>query len=102
MQNPYVVVEQFFDGADEVRAAFEAHFNDAHKHTPQHQVWNYWYVPEMYTYLRTSPARLMPEALINRFMQRLNDWAMTALGLSSPFHPWMSLYVNGCGQGLHN
>jgi hypothetical protein len=102
MQQPYVVVEQFFDGADEVRAAFEAHFADSHKHTPQHQVWNYWYIPELYTYLRSSPSRLMPEALVARFVQRLNAWATSTLGLSTPFHPWISLYINGCGQGLHN
>jgi hypothetical protein len=102
MQNPYLVVEQFFDGADELRSAFEAHFNDPRTHGPPHQVWNYWYVPESYTYLRTNPGRIMPEALVTRFVQRLNAWAAATLGLSSPFNPWISLYVNGCGQALHN
>jgi hypothetical protein len=102
MQQPYMVVEQFFDGADEMRAAFEAHFAEPHRHTPQHQVWNYWYIPELYTYLRTNPAKIMPESLVTRFLQRLNNWAASTLGLNTPFHPWISLYVSGCGQGLHN
>jgi hypothetical protein len=102
MQNPYVVVEQFYDGADELRAAFEAHFSDTSRHGQQHQVWNYWYVPESYTYLRTNPGKIIPDALVTRFVQRLNAWATATLGLSTQLNPWLSLYVSGCGQALHN
>ncbi len=102
MQHPYLVVEQFFDGADELRAAFEAHFRDARSHGAQQQVWNYWYIPESYTYLRTNPGKIIPDALIARFVQRLNVWATATLGLSTQLNPWLSLYVNGCGQALHN
>jgi hypothetical protein len=102
MPNAYLIVENFFDEADALRAAFEAHFNEPDKHTPNHQVWNYWYVPDLYTYLRTNPTKILPEPLVERFVQRLNNWAMATLGLSTRSHPWMSLYVDGCGQGLHN
>jgi hypothetical protein len=102
MQDPYVVMDQFFDGAAAMRADFETHFRDPHKHTRRHQVWNYWYVPELYTYLRTNPANIMSESLIAAFLTRLNAWAMGTLGLSTELQPWLSLYVDGCGQGLHN
>lgn len=102
MNHHYVIAENFFDGAEEMRSAFEEHFNNPHKHTPNHQIWNYWYVPGAYTYMRTNPTKLMPQALVERFMQRLNGWAMGALGLTTNLVPWMSLYVNGCGQTLHN
>jgi hypothetical protein len=102
MHQPYMVVERFFDEADSLRAAFEAHFKNPHTHTPQHQVWNYWFVPELYMYLRTNPGKILSDALVGRFVQRLNAWAMATLGLSSRSNPWLSLYVNGCGQGLHN
>ncbi len=102
MQKPYMVVEHFFDEADVMRAAFEAHFTNPHSHSSQHQVWNYWFVPELYMYLRTNPGKILTDALVDRFVQRLNAWAMATLGLSSRSNPWLSLYVNGCGQGLHN
>jgi hypothetical protein len=102
MQQPYMVVEHFFDEADTLRAAFEAHFRDARTHSSQHQVWNYWFIPELYMYLRTNPGKILSDALVDRFVWRLNAWATATLGLSSRSHPWLSLYVNGCGQGLHN
>lgn len=102
MHAPYVIAERFFDGAEELRAAFEAHFQNPDKHTAQHQVWNYWYVPDSYTYLRTSPSKIMPEPLIQRFLARINGWAIETLGLSTRHHPWLSLYVDGCGQTIHN
>lgn len=102
MQKGYIVVENFFGGSEEMRAAFEAHFSNPHTHTPQHQVWNYWYVPDQYTYLRTNPGKIIPEQLISNFVQRLNQWASSALGVTARSNPWLSLYVNGCGQGLHN
>jgi hypothetical protein len=65
-------------------------------------VWNYWYVPDSYTYLRTNPGKVIPEPLIAQFMERLNSWGRATLGLSTPYNPWLSLYVDGCGQTIHN
>src|SRR5579883_2642709 len=102
MQNGYLIVENFFDGAGEIRSAYEAHFRNPQAHSREHQVWNYWYVPETYTYLKTMPANVIPEPLVARFMNRVNTWAVAALGLSTRQHPYLSLYVNGCGQAIHN
>jgi hypothetical protein len=98
----YVFVEQFFDAAGELRAAFDAHFQNPQAHGGGHQVWNYWYVPDHYTYLKTEPLKVLPQPLMTRFMQRLNAWAITTLGLSTQSNPWLSLYVDGCGQTIHN
>jgi hypothetical protein len=98
----YLVVDDFFGDAAALRGAFEAHFSNPDSHTPDHQVWNYWYVPEMYTYFRTHPTKLMEQSLIHAFLTRLNAWAAAVLGLGTEQLPWLSLYVNGCGQGLHN
>jgi hypothetical protein len=102
VQNGYLVAEQFFDAAGELRAAFESHFNSPGTHTIQHQVWNYWFVPDAYTYLKTDPLKVIPQQLVVRFMQRLNSWAIATLGLSTKQNPWLSLYVDGCGQTIHN
>jgi hypothetical protein len=102
MRNGHLVVEHFFDGAAEVREAFEAHFRNPMSHNQEHQVWNYWYVPDFYTYFRTNPDKVIPKSLLARFVDRLNSWSMANLGLTSPHPPWLSLYVNGCGQTIHN
>jgi hypothetical protein len=85
-----------------MRSAFDAHFENPHAHSRDHQVWNYWYVPDTYTYLKTTPVKVMPEPLVARFLNRLNSWAVATLGLSTRLHPWLSLYVDGCGQAIHN
>jgi hypothetical protein len=102
MNSSYVTVADFFDGAEEMRRAFDEHFLEPHTHGDRHQVWNYWHVPGIYTYLRTSPERILPQGLVDRFRDALNGWAMHTLGLASQQIPWFSLYVNGCGQGIHN
>ena len=102
MNHHYVVAEQFFDQADELRSAFESHFSNPHTHGAAQQVWNYWYVPGLYTYLKTDPTKIIPRQLIDRFRLALNQWAISQFGLSTQLNPWLSLYVDGCGQGLHN
>ncbi|MGL6074878.1 MAG: hypothetical protein ACRC8S_12015 [Fimbriiglobus sp.] len=98
----YHIVESFFSEAEGIRAGFESHFANPQNHRSQHQVWNYWYVPEAYTYLKTDPVKIISAELLQRFMARLNGWAMQTLGLSTQSQPYLSLYVNGCGQTIHN
>ena len=91
------------DAAWALREHFEAHFADPHRHgSDTHQVWNYWYVPGLYTYLRTWPERIVPRALVDGFHDALTGWAARRLGMSDVSRPVLSLYVDGCGQGLHN
>jgi hypothetical protein len=100
---PYIVVEDFFDGAREMRSSFDQHFADPHqKRGPSQQVWDYWYVPGLYTYLRTDPTRVLPAGLVDSFVSTLRDWTTKRLGMSRISPPWLSLYVDGCGQDLHN
>jgi hypothetical protein len=102
MKDGYAIVEQFFDSAIELRTAFESHFHNPQAHAREHQVWNYWYVPDAYTYLKTDPTKVIPGPLVARFVERLNTWALATFGLSTRSNPWLSLYINGCGQTIHN
>ena len=55
---PAAVFDDFLpkDLAEAMRADIDAHFAKPEAHRPDtHQVWNYWFVPESYTYLRTLP-----------------------------------------------
>ena len=102
---PFATVENFLGAgeAEAMRKAAEAHFLQPHQHTPEtHFVWDYWYVPGLYTYLRARPERVLGPALANLFHQRLKHWAKETLGMGHVTWPMLSLYVDGCGQGIHN
>jgi hypothetical protein len=86
-----------------MRADIDAHFSTPFKHRAEtHQVWNFWFVPQVYTYLRTQPEKVIQRASVERFMGMLRGWSTETLGLARISWPYLSLYINGCRQGLHN
>ncbi len=102
---PFLVVDDFLprDMALAMRRDIEAHFADTQNHKPQtHQIWNYWHVPAMYTYLRTNPEKLIAIDKLNVFFNALKGFAIERLGMPDVSRPYLSLYVNGCKQNLHN
>lgn len=99
---PYYLLQNFLPNADQLRAGIDAHFSEPHRHGAQHQVWNYWFVPEAYTYLRTAPEKVIERALIEQFIARLKAHALDTLGMDTVTWPYLSLYVEGCGQTIHN
>lgn len=99
----YTVIDDFFPDADALRQGIDQHFAEPGKHRPEtHQVWNYWHVPGLYTYLRTTPEKVIPRPLLERFLSRLRSLALYRYGLGEVTWPYLSLYVAGCQQGLHN
>jgi hypothetical protein len=89
--------------AQKMRAAAESHLGDAYWHSPlTHSDWDYWYVPDQYTYLRTLPERIIGERLTDEFRTAIDDWARERLGLAAHRHCYLSLYVDGCRQRQHN
>ena len=98
----HLVVPDFFAGAPAMRAAIDAHFGDPGAHGPDtHQIWNYWHVPDMYTYLRTLPRKVIPAELMTSFWNHLAGWTRANLNCV-PSDAYLSLYVDGCRQELHN
>jgi hypothetical protein len=100
-----VVVDNFLprELAAAMRADIDAHFSAPFKHRPDtHQVWNFWFVPQTYTYLRTQPEKVIQRSSVERFMGLLHAWSSETLGLARLSWPYLSLYVSGCRQGLHN
>jgi hypothetical protein len=99
------VVDDFLprDFAAAIRADVDAHFAAPFRHRPDtHQVWNYWFVPQTYTYFRTQPEKIIQRPSMDRFMSLLHAWSSETMGLARLSWPYLSLYVNGCRQGLHN
>ena len=102
---PYLVVDDFLplELALSMRADIDRHFGNPGQHSPDiHQIWNYWYVPETYTYLRTIPEKVIDKERVSTFVSNLREWASATLGMTYVNWPYLSLYVNGCNQQMHN
>jgi len=101
----FVIVDDFLphEQGAAMREDIDAHFSNPSGHLPAtHQIWNYWHVPGSYTYLRTTPEKVIALPKVEAFVAALRDWAARNLGLAGVTWPYLSLYVPGCVQGLHN
>jgi hypothetical protein len=101
----FVIVDDFLpaEHGAAMREDIDAHFSNPGDHLPAtHQVWNYWHVPGSYTYLRTTPEKVIALQKVEAFVTALRNWAGLNLGLAGLTWPYLSLYVPGCSQGLHN
>lgn len=104
-REPLTIIDNFLPSelAEAMRQDIDAHFAMPQAHLADtHQVWNYWYVPELYTYLRTSPEKIIRREHMDAFMQKLRAWSLGILGLGNVTWPYLSLYVGGCRQSWHN
>jgi len=102
---PMIVVDDFLPDelAAAIRGDIDAHFANPGAHHPDtHQVWNYWFVPELYTYLRTTPEKVIDRDRVVAFHGALREWSTNHLGMAEVSWPYLSLYVGGCRQGWHN
>ena len=99
---PYHVLQDFSPNAASLRNEFDSHFATPYEQGAGHQVWNYWYVPDSYTYLRTGPENVIAEATVDLFFQHVKSFAREWLGMNKVTWPFLSLYVEGCKQTIHN
>jgi hypothetical protein len=100
-----VVIDDFLprDLAVGMRADIEAHFAEPHAHRADtHQIWNYWFVPEVHTCLRTSPERIIHSDRVDAFVRTLQAWSIATLGMGSVTWPSLDLHVGGCRQALNS
>jgi len=80
---PLIVVDGFLPAeiALQLRRAIDEHFANPQVHRAEtHQVWNYWFVPELYTYLRTSPENVLGQEGSAAFHGALRRWSIATLG----------------------
>lgn len=96
-----MVEDRFFEQAREMRGFFENQFKDPRVLHPKRFVWDYWHVPGQYTLLRTPAYEYFPKAIYQKLHQQLVFWGRENLGCHDISPPWLSCYVDGCGQELH-
>jgi Rps23 Pro-64 3,4-dihydroxylase Tpa1-like proline 4-hydroxylase len=101
----FVIIDDFLptELARAMRIDIENHVADPPNHRAEtHQIWNYWFIPGLYTYLRTRPEKIIQHDRVDIFVNALRGWSIETLGLGEVSWPHLSLYVAGCSQGLHN
>jgi 2OG-Fe(II) oxygenase superfamily len=101
----YLIIDNFLpiELAAAMRHDIDVHFGKPYSHRPEiHQIWNYWFVPNLYTYLRTLPEKVIRPTYFRQFMGALQTWSGKTLGMTKIAYPYLSLYVSGCRQNLHN
>jgi hypothetical protein len=95
------VVDDFAPEVRPLRAVFDRRFADPRRAGADRFVWDWWHVPGQYTQLRTPAWRYFPPAIYRALHGRLVAWGRRHLGCHDISPPWLSLYVDGCGQELH-
>jgi hypothetical protein len=95
------IVDGFAPEGRLLRAHLDARFGDPRRASADRFVWDFWHVPGQYTALRTPAWTYFPRPVYERFHQRLAWWGRRTLGCHDVSPPWLSCYVDGCGQELH-
>jgi hypothetical protein len=95
------IVADFFAEAEELRAEFEARVGPARAAERTRFVWDYWHIADQYAYLRTAPRSFFVAARYARLLTALRRWGNEHLGCAQISEPWLSYYIDGCGQELH-
>lgn len=96
------VEDSFHEGAEAMRGVFDERFANP-RETGEHRfVWDWWHVPQQYTFLRTPAWEYFPAEVWEPFHAALQQFGRTQLGCADVSPPWLSVYVDGCEQNLHS
>jgi hypothetical protein len=95
----YHVESNFFERAEEMRAVFDAHFDNPYESPSS---WEYVFVEGLYTHLRARPRSWLSDVLFEAFSLRLRTWCRERLGLVPSNEPRLDLMVEGYSLSLHS
>ncbi|MCA9601961.1 MAG: 2OG-Fe(II) oxygenase [Polyangiales bacterium] len=101
MTKSLLVTDAFSKDATALRKVFDDRFREPRDIRPDRFVWDYWHVPDQYTFHRTPAWEYFPTALYERFHRQLVMWGRRVLGCHDISPPWLSYYVDGSEQSLH-
>jgi 2OG-Fe(II) oxygenase superfamily len=92
---------QFSPHARDLRKHFDQSFADPHHSHPNRFAWDYWHIPNEYTFVRTPAFHYFPKKLYDKFHRHLVNWGRENLGCHDVSPTWLSYYVDGCRQHWH-
>jgi len=92
----------FFTRADDLRREFTDRVAPDRVAKAERFIWDYWHIPQQYTYFRTVALNAISPALLGQFTEALRAWGVANLGTDRITLPWLSYYIEGCRQELHS
>lgn len=99
--NSILIQPKFFSDARRLRAHFDSRFQDPRKTESSRFVWDYWHIEDQYTLIRTPARYFFPKPLFEKLQNGLLEFGANQLGCHGISDPWISYYIDGCGQNLH-
>lgn len=97
----YSTHDNFYANAVKLRSEFEKNFARPKSMSAKRFVWDYWHVPDQYTLMRTPAWEYFSKAQYAQFHKALLQFGREVLGCYDVTPPWLSYYIDGCGQELH-
>ncbi len=101
MSDSVMVFDRFYSGAKQLRAHFNQQFENPQHTTSSRFVWDYWHVPDQYTFVRTPMLNYFPRKILQPFLERLVFFGQEQFGCHAISPAWLSYYVEGCSQQFH-
>jgi 2OG-Fe(II) oxygenase superfamily len=101
MSQHWLIQDGFSNVAGSLRSHFDSQFADPRQSKAERFVWDYWHVPDQYTLLRTPAYHYFPKIIYEKLHHQLVLWGREILGCHDISPPWLSCYIDGCGQELH-
>lgn len=95
-----MAVGDFFDGAVELRRAYDEQLGTPGDLSHARFVWELFHRPHS-TYLRTDPSLVFSDDLNSAFQKRLSDWGAENLGCARLHRPLLSCHLDGFFHSLH-
>lgn len=95
------VMANYYPRSHDLRGRVNAFLGNCGQHNHSHFCFDYFYVPEHYAYLRASAERVLGHDLYEDLHNQLIATAQ-ALGMRTATRAYLSVYVNGMGQGTHS
>ncbi len=96
-----LIEPHFFSDAKKLRQHFDSRFQNPRDTKSERFVWDYWHIEDQYTLIRTPARYFFPKPLFQKLESALLDYGANVLGCHGISDPWISYYIDGCGQNLH-
>lgn len=95
------VIPSFYPRAQEMRQRYDAFFENPQHHGEQHQIFDLWFVPNHYCYMRAQARNIIGDELFDDFQNHITNYARS-IGLQGTTGSFLSIYVSGCHQTTHS
>lgn len=97
----YHTIKDFSNLAKALRKQFDSHFANPLRAHAKRFVWDYWHIPEQYSFLRTPAFEYFTPPVYEAWHRQLVKFGRENLGCHDISPPWLSCYLSENFQAPH-